>query len=180
MQDPKSPSRGTIPQICRALSSQLRHVSTIEKIIKQQCFPHMSSQCGELRPTSGWDLLVSLRHPCEFQRFRVLAVLLHGSLVMGISQTLRRWTKGATYIRPAGHHVGHWPTFLVLSFSSPNLSRRRLDVYDTSTHDVVLARILDAGLKPAERGWLKIQKKSRPKFAICASSHNFVALCLCN
>jgi len=38
-----------------------------------------------------------------------------------------------------------------------------LDVYDTSTHDVVLARILDAGLKPAERGWLKIQKKKSPK-----------------
>ena len=30
--------------------------------------PHMSSQYGELRPTSGWDLLASLRHPCEFQR----------------------------------------------------------------------------------------------------------------
>jgi len=30
--------------------------------------PHMSSQYGELRPTSGWDLLVSLRHPCKCQR----------------------------------------------------------------------------------------------------------------
>jgi len=28
----------------------------------------MSSQYGELRPTSGWDLLTSLRHPCKFQR----------------------------------------------------------------------------------------------------------------
>ena len=26
---------------------------------------------------------------------------------------MRRWTKGATYIRQGGHHVGHWPTFLV-------------------------------------------------------------------
>jgi len=39
----------------------------------------------------------------------------HGTLVVGVSQTLRRWTQGATYIRQGGHHVGHWPTFLVLS-----------------------------------------------------------------
>jgi len=32
---------------------------------------------------------------------------------VGVSQTLRRWTEGATYIRQGDHHVGHWPTFLV-------------------------------------------------------------------
>ena len=42
--------------------------------------------------------------------------LLHGSQVVGVSQTLRRWTEGATYIRQGSHHVGHWPTFLVLFF----------------------------------------------------------------
>jgi len=42
-----------------------------------------------------------------------LAALLHGTLVVGVSQALRRWTEGATYIRQGGHHVGHWPTFLV-------------------------------------------------------------------
>ena len=31
--------------------------------------------------------------------------------------------------------------FFLLSFSSPNLSRRRLDVYHTSTHGVALVRI---------------------------------------
>jgi len=35
----------------------------------------------------------------------------------------------------------------VWSFSSPIISRRRLDVYHTSTHGVALVRILDAGLK---------------------------------
>jgi len=34
-------------------------------------------------------------------------------LVVGISQTLRRWTEGATHVRQGDHHVGHWPTFLV-------------------------------------------------------------------
>ena len=33
--------------------------------------------------------------------------------VVGVSQTLRLWTEDATYIRQGGHHVGHWPTFLV-------------------------------------------------------------------
>jgi len=51
--------------------------------------------------------------PGNFNVFRVLAALLHGTLVVGVSQNLRRWTEGATYIRQGGHHVGHWPTFLV-------------------------------------------------------------------
>jgi len=52
-------------------------------------------------------------------------------------------------------------------FSSPNLSRRRLDVCHTSTHGVDLVRISDAGLKRAARGSLKIQDaKKSPKIAI--------------
>jgi len=42
-------------------------------------------------------------------------------------------------------------------FSSPNLSRRRSDVYHTSTHGVSLVRIWDVCLKRAARGSLKIQ-----------------------
>jgi len=34
--------------------------------------------------------------PPNFNGFLVLAALLHGTVVVGISQTLRRWTKGAT------------------------------------------------------------------------------------
>ena len=43
----------------------------------------------------------------------ILAVLLRGTRVVGISQTLWHWAEGATYIRQGGHHVGHWLTFLV-------------------------------------------------------------------
>ena len=43
--------------------------------------------------------------------FVLFTVRLH--LVVGVSQTLRRWTEGATYIRQGDHQVGHWPTFLV-------------------------------------------------------------------
>jgi len=145
--------------------------------------------------------------PANYNEFRIFAALLHGTVVVGVSQTLRRWTEGPTYIRQGGHHVGHWPTFLVVlvvstnmmmisvvnqiiaktkfftvlatktwyymykccfstnyrrpmeygrplyfcvvfssfflfsSFSSPNLSRCRLDVCHTSTHSVALVRI---------------------------------------
>jgi len=58
--------------------------------------------------------------PANFNGFRVLAALLHGTLVVGVSQTLPRWTDGATYIRQGGHHVGHWPhsswTFFASSY----------------------------------------------------------------
>jgi len=51
--------------------------------------------------------------PANFNGFRALAALLHGTLVVGVrvSQTVRRWTEGATYIWQGGHHVGHWPAF---------------------------------------------------------------------
>ena len=45
--------------------------------------------------------------PANFNGFRVLAALLHGSQVVSVSQTLRRWTEGAKYVRQGNHHVGH-------------------------------------------------------------------------
>ena len=53
------------------------------------------------------------------------------------------------------------------SFSSPNFSGRRLDVYHTSTHGVVLVRIQNACLKCAARGSLEMQ---HPKIAKNAPS----------
>jgi len=103
---------GTIAHHCRPISSQLRHASTIgKKIVKQQYVLHMSSQYGELRPTSGWDRSGSLRHPCIFQRVSHLGIVVARHLVVGVSQTMRRWTEGATCVRQGDHHVGHWPTF---------------------------------------------------------------------
>jgi len=52
--------------------------------------------------------------PANFSRICVLAALLHDTLVVDVSQTLCHWTVGATYIWQGGHHIGHWPTFLVL------------------------------------------------------------------
>ena len=85
-----------------------------KKLVKQQDLLHMTSQYGELRSTNGWDWLTSLGHPCKFQLVSRLGSVTARHLVVGVSQTLRRWTEGATYIQQGDHHVGHWPTFLVL------------------------------------------------------------------
>jgi len=100
----------SIAQLCRIISSQLRHILTIgKKLVKQQYLLHMSPQYGELRPTSGWDRSGSLGHPCKFQRVSRLGIV----TARHCSSSLQCWTEGATYIRQGGHHVGHWPTFVV-------------------------------------------------------------------
>jgi len=70
--------------------------------------PHNMVNFGPLTAEICWRVWGT---PANVTGYRVLAVLLHGTLVVGVSQTLRRWTEGATYIRQGDHHVGHWPTF---------------------------------------------------------------------
>jgi len=78
----KSPT-AHIVQLCRAISLQLRHISTIgKKLVKQQYLLQMSPQYGELRPTSSWDRSGIWGTPANFNSFCVLAVLLHGSQVV--------------------------------------------------------------------------------------------------
>ena len=87
----KNRQQGTIAQLCRAISSQLRHVLTIGKNllssnISSRC-PHNVVNFGSLTAEidSGvWGT------PANLNGFRVLAALLHGSRVVGVSQTLRR------------------------------------------------------------------------------------------
>ena len=114
----KSPSEHHPTTLSGYIFATKACIDNRKKLVKQQYVLHMSPKYGELRPTSGWDLSLLWGTPGNFNGFRILAALLHGTLVVGISQTLRRWTEGATYIRQGGHHVGHWPTFLVLSSSS--------------------------------------------------------------
>jgi len=59
-------------QICRAISSQLRHVSTVGKIVKSNISSTCPHSYGELRHTNGWDRLSSLWHPSKFQRVSLL------------------------------------------------------------------------------------------------------------
>ena len=89
MQDAKNRHLRTIAQLCQAISLQLRHVLTIgKKLVKQQYLPRMSSQYGELGPPAAEICWRVWGTPANFNGC-VLASLLTGSRVVGISQTLR-------------------------------------------------------------------------------------------
>ena len=111
----KSPS-GHHCTNCRAISSKINHVSTIGKYLLSS---NISSTCPHnmvnFGPLAAEIILLVWHTPANFNGFCALAALLHDTLVVDASQTLRRWTEGATFIRHCGHHVGHWPTFLVLT-----------------------------------------------------------------
>ena len=70
--------------------------------------PHNMVNFGPLAAKIGLSVWGT---PANVNGFRVLAAVLHGSQVVGVSQTLRCSTEGATYVRQGDHHVGHWPTF---------------------------------------------------------------------
>jgi len=88
---PKIHHLGTIIQVCRAISSQLGYVSTIGKNLLSSNIsstrPHNMVNFGQL--AAEIDPVV-WGTPANFNRFRVLAALLHGTPVLGVSQTLRR------------------------------------------------------------------------------------------
>jgi len=86
--------------------------------------PHNMVNFGLLAAEICWRVWGT---PANFNGFRVWAALLHGIIVVGVSQTLRRWTKSATYIRQGGHHVGHWPTFLVFNLFIPSFGNMPTD-----------------------------------------------------
>jgi len=96
--------------------------------------PHNMVNFGPLAAEIGLPVWGT---PANFNGFRILAPLLHGSQVVGVSQTLQHWTEGATYVRQGGHHVGHWPTFLV-QFCSNNAT----DLYHLTSHGTHIENIM--------------------------------------
>ena len=92
MQDPKDCQKcyilGTITQLCLAIYSQLRRVSTVrENLLNSNVSPTCPQNMvyfGLLVAEICWRVWGT---PAHFIRFRVLAVLLHGILVVGVSQT---------------------------------------------------------------------------------------------
>ena len=70
---------GTIPQLRRAKSSPLRHVSIIgKKLVKQQYLIHMFSNMVNFGPLAAEIVSLVWGTPANFNGFRVLAALLHG------------------------------------------------------------------------------------------------------
>jgi len=107
----KNPHLGTIAQLCRAISSQLRQVSRIGK--KNLLSSNMSSRCPQnivnFGPLAAEIGLPVWGTPANFNGFCELAPLLHGSQVVGVSQTLRHWIEGATYVQQATITLGIGP-----------------------------------------------------------------------
>jgi len=93
----------TIAQLFRAVSSQLRHVSTVGKtLLNSNIFsrpPHNTANFGPLMAESC--VLLYWQRYCTALQQRASAKL------CGVEQ------EGATYGRQGDHHVGHWPTFIV-------------------------------------------------------------------
>jgi len=84
MQDPKNRHLGTSAQLCRPISLQLRHVSTIGKnLLNSNVFPtwpHNMVNFGLLVAQICWRVWGT---PANFNGFRVLS-----TLVVGVSQTV--------------------------------------------------------------------------------------------
>jgi len=89
---PKIRHLGTIAQLCRAISSQLRHVSTIGKknLLHSNISPIRPHNMVNFGPLAAEIGSVVWGTEANFNGFRVLASLLHSIREVGTSQTLRR------------------------------------------------------------------------------------------
>ena len=78
------------------------------------------------------------------------SALMHGTLLVGVSQSLRRWTEGTAYIRQGGHHVGRSPTFWL------NYCLCCADTTDRPVHVIQWVRHSDATCDSAWRARLPL------------------------
>jgi len=86
----KSPSGHHRKNLSSYIFATKARIDNRKKRVKQQCFLQISSQHGELRVLAVEIGPVVLGTPANFNGFRVMAALLHGTPVVGVSQTLRR------------------------------------------------------------------------------------------
>ena len=109
---------GTIAQLCRAISSQLRHVLTIGKNLLSS---NISSTCPwcphnmvNVGPVAAEILSLVWGTPANFNGFRVLAALLHGTLVVSVSQTVALNKGRHLYLagRPSRWALAHISSFV--------------------------------------------------------------------
>ena len=107
---------GTIAELCRAISSQLKYVLTIGR--KNLLSSNISSTCPHNMVNFGLLAaeIVSLvcGTPANFNGFRVLTALLHGTLVVGVS----RQPHFATLNRGCHLYLTGWPSRWALAHIS--------------------------------------------------------------
>ena len=89
----KSRHLGTIAQLCRAISSFATKAcidNWKKKLVKQQYLLQMPQYMVNFSSLVAEIVSLVWGTPANFNGLRVLAALLHGTLVVGASQTLRR------------------------------------------------------------------------------------------
>ena len=117
-----------------AKNSQLWHVSTIrKKLVKQQYLPHMSSQYGELQPTSGWDLMASLGYPSTFQRVSRLGSVTAQHSSSGRQPNIVALNKGRLHLYSAGR-PSRWALVHILVNNKIAVHRRPVVMSLLSCH----------------------------------------------
>ena len=114
----KSPKKSPSEHHCTTLSGYIFATKArINNRKKNSLSSNMSSRCPHnVLNFSSLAAEIGLRvwgTPANSNGFRVLAALLHGSQLVGVSQTLRRWTEGTTYVQQGGHRIGHFADILV-------------------------------------------------------------------
>jgi len=128
----KSPSGYRRTTLSGYISPQLRHVSTMGKKLvlssnMSSTCPHNMVNCGPLAAKIGLPVWGTT---ANFNGFRVLAALLHGSQVVGVSQTaaLNRGRHLCSAGRPSRWALAHISSYCL--FSSPHvLYKLCYDIY---------------------------------------------------
>ena len=126
---------GTTPQLCRAISLEVRHVSTIgKKVLSSNISPTCPHNMVNFGPLATENVSLVWSTPGNFNGFRVLAALLHGTLVVGVSQTAA--LNRERYLYSTGR-----PSRWALAHISSSSFFLMSDVCYTPTHGVTLVRI---------------------------------------
>jgi len=108
---------GTIAQLCRTISSQLRHASIIGKKVlnintSSSTCPHNMVNFGPITAENCWRVWGT---PANFNGFRVLAALLYGTLYSSLRQpnfaALNRGRRLYSAGRPSRWELAHISSF---------------------------------------------------------------------
>ena len=95
--------------LSRHIFATKARIDNQKKIVKQQYLLHMSHNMLNFGPLTAEICWQVWGTPANFNEFRVLAALLNGTLVVGISQTLWQWTEAPPIFSRAAIMLGIGP-----------------------------------------------------------------------
>ena len=87
---------------CRTFSGYIfatkAHIDNRKKLLNSDTSPTCPYNMVNFGLLAAEIVLLVWGTPTNFNGFRLLAVLLHGTVVVGVSKILRRWTEGANWL----------------------------------------------------------------------------------